>query len=171
MQLRSRFVRVGIILTCLVLSGCARRAPTAKFHRQEEPVATPADAPPRPRPPTYANGELPPGWQRYVQRKTIPLGKAVTAGPAPYARVKLVEVWEEDGSAIFEASHLVDRRRGRVKVGGTFHVFTPIFGRKGATLESLDASGATVVFRWTQSASVPVPPGAVAQADVGPPAR
>ena len=143
---------------CCAVAGCARRDRGASRHRAERP-ATPADAPLPPKPRPYGEGALPPGWKRYVQRKTIPVGQTVTAGPVPYAKVKLVEV--DQDVAVFEATHLVDSRRGRVSVGQTFNEFTPIFGKRGATVEALDASGATVVFRWTQNAAAPVPPGAV----------
>ena len=108
-------------------------------------------------------GEGRPGWNHYEQRKTLKVGETVTAGPEPYAKVKLVEIAEDRQSAVFEAQHLVDRRRGRVVVGDSFHVFTSVFGSKGARLESIDEAGATVVFRWAQSRGLPVPPGAVAR--------
>ena len=156
-------------LLCVAASGCMRRGRAASTRQPQERPAWPADAPPRPRPRPYAEGDLPPGWKRYVQRKTIPLGKTVTAGPVPYAEVKLLEV--DGDTAVLEATHLVDRRRGRVKAGQSLNEFTPIFGKKGAVLEALDASGATVVFRWAQNAASPVPPGAVAEPAPAPAAR
>jgi hypothetical protein len=87
----------------------------------------------------------------------------VTAGPEPYAKVKLVDIAADRHSAVFEAQHLTDRRRGRVVVGEHFNVFTPVFGSKGAKLEAIDDAGATVVFHWSQSRALPVPPGAVAR--------
>lgn len=158
---------VGIL--CVSVAGCVRRGRADSMRQSQERPAWPADAPPRPRPRPYAEGELPPGWKRYVQRKTIPVGKTVTAGPVPYAEVKLLEV--DGDTAVFEATHLVDRRRGRVNVGQSLNEFTPVFGRKGAILEALDASGATVVFRWAQNAASPVPPGAVAEAAPAPAGR
>jgi hypothetical protein len=150
-------------------AGCARRpAPRPK----PEPVVTPADASPRQRPSLrYAEGALQPGWIRYEQRKTIRPGETVTAGPHPYAQVKLAEVAENNRSAVFEAAHLVDRRRGRVGVGQHFSEFTPIFGNKGALLEAVGPNGATVVFRWSQGPATPVPPGAVMQPDPAPQTR
>ena len=155
---------VGVL--CVAVAGCARRGRGATSRQPQERPAWPADAPPRPRPRPYGEGELPAGWKRYVQRKTIPLGKTVTAGPVPYAEVKLLEVDGDIG--VFEATHLVDRRRGRVRVGQSFNEFTPIFRKKGATLEALDASGATVVFRWNQNAAAPVPPGAIVESAAAP---
>lgn len=158
-----------VACTCLAVVGCARRDRGRDWRQNEERPATPADAPVSRRPRPYGEGALPPGWHRYVQRKTIPVGETVTAGPVPYAKVKLLEV---DGDvAIFQATHLVDSRRGRVQVGETFNEFTPIFGKRGATLEALDASGATVVFRWAQNAASPVPPGAVPEPVGAPAAR
>jgi hypothetical protein len=116
----------------------------------------------------YAAGELRPGWKRYFQRKVIRLGETVTVGPTPYARIKLLEVAENGRSAVFEATHLTDSRRGRVYVGRSFNEFTPVFGTKGAMLEAVDPSGATVLFRWGQSPGLPVPPGAVVEPSTRP---
>jgi hypothetical protein len=150
------------VVTCVVGSGCASHRGTRARAPADRP-ATPADAPPRDASTgASTDGGLRPGWTRYEQRKTIPLGGSVTAGPEPYARVRLLEVSDDRRSAVFEAAYLVDQRRGRVMVGETFATFTSIFGKKGATLESVGPSGATVVFRWTQNRAMPVPPGAVA---------
>jgi hypothetical protein len=145
--------------------GCSDHPATVPSARVDpDRPATPADAPPRQRSGAqFAGGEGRPGWNHYEQRKTLKVGETVTAGPEPYAKVKLVEIAEDWQSAVFEAQHLVDRRRGRVVVGESFHVFTSVFGSKGARLESIDEAGATVVFRWAQSRGLPVPPGAVAR--------
>ena len=160
MAIRFQWARAAAaVVTCAVAApGCARRR--AARAPQAEPVVTPADAPPREAAPRYAEGELRPGWKRYVQRKTIAPGETVTVGPEPYARVKLVEVAEDRMSAVFQAQHLVDHRHGRVRLGGSFSEFTAVFGKKGATLEKLDGNRATVVFRWAQNSSTAVPPGA-----------
>jgi hypothetical protein len=144
--------------------GCSHRAaPAPPLLSEREQPATPADAPPRARPgPQYAGGEPRSGWTHYEQRKTLKVGQTDTAGPEPYARVKLVEIAADRHSAVFEVTHLVDHRRGRVVVGESFNVFTPVFGSKGARLESLGDNGATVVFHWSQGRGPPVPPGAVA---------
>lgn len=154
-----------LVVAFFTIQGCVRRPPARPSHRPDEPAVTPADAPPVQREPRgYAEGQLPAGWARYEQRKTIRPGEKVTAGPEPYATVKLVEVAEDQRSAVFETARLVDRRRGRVGVGQHFNVFTPIFGNNGARLESANADGATVLFRWAQNAATAVPPGAVRQA-------
>lgn len=163
--MRLRRIRLCAAALCALalvnVSGCARNARPAPA--PAEPAVTPADAPPSHRTgQRFSPGAPQPGWTRYEQRRTIAPGQTVTAGPAPYARVKLIEVAENRKSALFEAEHLTDRRRGRVSVGETFHVFTPIFGNKGARLEAASAAGATVVFRWSQSAATAVAPGAVA---------
>ena len=158
---RSIVVWIAVVY-CGVQSGCAsHEAPPARA--PAERPATPADAPARDAGAGGStNGGPRRGWTRYEQRRTIPLGGTVTAGPEPYARVKLVEVSDDRRSAVFEATYLVDQRRGRVMVGETFGTFTSIFGKKGATFESVGPSGATVVFRWSQNQATPVPPGAVA---------
>src|SRR5215204_2163708 len=147
-------VMTAVCMTAgMLAAGCARRASPRP---EPAPVVTPADAPPQQRVPRRFNeGTLPPGWSRYEQRKTIRPGETVTAGPAPYATVKLTEVAEDNRSAVFDAWHLVDRRQGRVYVGQNFSVFTPIFGNKGARLETVGPGGATVVFRWSQSPTTP----------------
>jgi hypothetical protein len=163
-----RWARIHLLsFAGLAIAGCSHGAATAPSAGVEsERPATPADAPPRPRASTqYAGGERRAGWDRYEQRKTLKVGQTVTAGPVPYAKVKLVEIAEDRRSAVFEATHLVDHRRGRVLVGESFNVFTPVFGSKGARLESLDDAGAAVVFRWAQRRGMPVPPGAVARSD------
>ena len=164
-RVTQRVLAACTVVTSLTLLGCARRPPARPSHRLDGPVVTPADAPPVLRERRgYAEGELPAGWARYEQRKTIRPGQTVTAGPVPYATVKLIEVAEDNRSAVFDAVRLVDRRRGRVSVGQHFNVFTPIFGNNGARLESANADGATVVFRWAQNTATAVPPGAVRQA-------
>ena len=146
----------GWVMSLGLVTGCARRAaPRAA----PEPAVTPSDAPFSQR--LSAKDKLRAGWERYEQRRTIKPGETVEVGPVPYSRVKLVEVADDNRSAVFEASHLIDQRRGRVWVGQHFNSFTPIFGNKGAHLEAVDANGATVAFRWSQSPTTPIPPGAV----------
>jgi hypothetical protein len=156
---------LSFLLVLIGMAGCSSQPATVPSARVEsDQPATPADAPPRPRAGApYAGGQLRPGWGRYEQRKTLKAGQAVTAGPEPYAKVTLVEIADDRHSAVFDVQHLIDHRRGRVVVGEFFNVFTPVFGGKGARLESIDDGGATVVFRWAQSRALPVPPGAVAR--------
>src|SRR4051812_33270962 len=155
---------LSLTLVGTATSGCSHRAaPAPSAESAREQAATPADAPPRARAgPQYAGGDPRPGWTHYEQRRTLRVGQSDTAGPEPYARVKLVEVAADRHSAVFEVTHLVDHRRGRVVVGESFNVFTPVFGSKGARLESLGDAGATMVFHGWQSRGTPVPPGAVA---------
>ena len=155
-----RWVVLGVVVVTVIGVGCRRRP--AGPRRQVETMVTPADAPVVPRAERGAGERgLRPGWARFEQRKTIRPGETVTAGPEPYARVKLLEVAEDNASAVFEAAHLVDRRTGRVWAGKHFSGFTPIFGKTGATLEAVGPEGVTVAFRWSQSPETPVPPGAV----------
>jgi len=157
-----RASRLSFLLVLTGIAGCSDHPATVPSARVEDQRATPADAPPRQGPGVqYAGGERRPGWNHYEQRRTLKLGQSVTAGPEPYAKVTLVEVADDRKSAVFEATHLIDHRRGRVVVGESFNVFTPVFGNKGAKLESIDDAGATVVFHWAQSRGLPVPPGAV----------
>jgi hypothetical protein len=153
----------SFLLVAVAVTGCSQHPATVPAaHSDPDQPATPVDAPPRLVTGTQYGGGLRPGWTRYEQRRTLKVGETMTAGPEPYAKVKLVEIAGDRHSAVFEATHLVDHRRGRVVVGESFNVFTPVFGSRGAKLESISDAGATVVFHWSQSRVVAVPPGAVA---------
>lgn len=144
---------LGTVLACAAV-GCGGRTP--------EPVARPdragdvdqADARESPR----RDASPHPALTRYSLRRTIAVGETVKVGPSGARQLTLVEVADNGRSATFEAAYGVDRRRGRVFIGQTTEVFTPVFGKTGAMLEEVGPSSATVLFRWLQRPDLPVPP-------------
>lgn len=142
----------------IVATGCGERRPQPAAPARLDGAADVDQADRRESPRRDASPRPP--LTRYSLRRTIAVGETVKAGPSGARQLTLVEVANDGRSAVFEAVYVIDRRRGRVFEGQTLEVFTPVFGKTGATLESVGLSSATILFQWLQRPDLPVPPDA-----------
>lgn len=155
-----RAMLLGTAMACAA-AGCGGRTPEPAARARLDGAAAVDQADTRES--SRRDASPRPALTRYSMRRTIAVGATVKVGPSGARQLTLVEVADDGRSAVFEAVYVIDRRRGRVFEGQTLEVFTPVFGKNGATLEKVNAPGATVLFRWSQSPGLPLPPGAIAE--------
>lgn len=145
---------LSVAVLALATAGCGGRRAQPAARAEGAAAVDQADTRESPRRDASPRAAL----TRYSLRRTIAVGETVKVGPRGARQLTLLEVADDGRSATFEAAFVVDRRRGRVFIGQTTEVFTPVFGKTGASLEEVGPSSATVLFRWSQRPDLPVPP-------------